>query len=71
MKKALILCLAVLMALTALVGCNSTAKPETNEKTTGKVVINIEGTVTAVNGGELTLDSGRADSRIAPTVNFL
>lgn len=58
MKKLVTICLAALMLLSALTACESTAsKPDAGA--TGKVVVNIEGTVTAVDGSEITLDSGK------------
>lgn len=59
MKKAVSLCLVALMAFALFTGCGNTADTKPDEGATGKVVVNIEGTVTAVNGGEITLDSGK------------
>lgn len=59
MKKIVTMCLAAMMALSLLIGCGNAALPELDTKSSGKVVVNIEGTVTAVNGNEITLDSGK------------
>lgn len=61
--KAACMCLAALMACAALTSCGTPA-PEVSDTVlsqapSGKVVVNIEGTVTAVNGNEITLDSGK------------
>lgn len=58
MKKLVTIFLAAVMLLGALTACESPAsKPDAGA--TGKVVVNIEGTVTAVDGSEITLDSGK------------
>lgn len=59
MKKVVTMCLAAMMALVMLIGCGNAAPTEPDVKPTGKVVVNIEGTVTAVADGEITLDSGK------------
>lgn len=59
MKKVVTMCLAAMMALAMLIGCGNAAPTEPDVKPTGKVVVNIEGTVTAVNGGEITLEGGK------------
>lgn len=59
MKRIACICMAVCLMLTVLVGCGTSAADETKGAPTGKVVVNFEGTVTAVDGGEVTLDSGK------------
>lgn len=57
MKKAVCMCLVIVMALVALVGC-SKAETETAAQS-GKVVVNFEGVVTAVDGEKITLENGK------------
>ena len=59
MKKIASLCLAAMMLVGALTACGNNTAATPNSGTTGKVVVNIEGTVTAVNGSEITLGSGK------------
>lgn len=62
MKKLICICTAALMALSALTGCSneSTARSDnTAGISAGKVAVNFEGTVTAINGDEVTLDNGK------------
>ncbi|MBQ8687831.1 MAG: hypothetical protein IJ512_04700 [Ruminococcus sp.] len=62
MKKFASICMVSLMALSALVGCSAddTANSENaSGAPTGKVVVNFEGTVTAINGDEITLENGK------------
>lgn len=59
MKKVVSLCLAALMMFGVLTACGSNTAATPTGSTTGKVVVNIEGTVTAVDGDEITLDSGK------------
>ena len=59
MKKLLAMCLASAMLFAALTACGSSASTAPEGGAAGKVVVNIEGTVTAVNGNEFTLDSGK------------
>lgn len=60
MKKVVCMALGTLMAFSMLAGCDSeTAAPSTPANTAGKVVVNIEGTVSAINENEITLDSGK------------
>lgn len=60
MKKVVSMALGTLMAFSMLAGCDSeTAAPSTPANTAGKVVVNIEGTVSAINENEITLDSGK------------
>ena len=59
MKKIVSLCLAAMMLAGALTACGSNTAATPNTGTKGKVVVNIEGTVTAVNENEVTLDSGK------------
>lgn len=62
MKKMICICMAALMALSALTGCSTggnTGAQNPADPPSAKVVVNIEGTVTAVNGEEVTLDSGK------------
>ena len=68
MKKLLAACLAAVMAFGTLTACGSNASVTPDGGTTGKVVVNIEGTVTEVNGNELTLDSGKIVVISADTV---
>ena len=68
MKKLLAMCLASVMLFAALTACRSNASVTPDGGTTGKVVVNIEGTVTAVNGSEFTLDSGKVVVISADTV---
>lgn len=58
MKKIACICMAVLLVLSALVGCSAT-KDNGTGPAVGKVVINFEGVVTAVDGGVLTLENGK------------
>lgn len=58
-KQVACMCLAALMACAAFTSCGKDAPSVTNEASSGKVVINLEGTVVAVNGNKLTLDSGK------------
>ena len=59
MKKIVSLCLAAMMAFGLLTACGNNTASAPNDGATGKVVVNIEGTVTAVNGNEITLDGGK------------
>lgn len=59
MKKIVSLCLAALMMFGVMTACGSNAAANQEERTTGKVVVNIEGTVAAVNGDEVTLEGGK------------
>lgn len=59
MKRIACICMAACLLLTVLVGCGTSGADETKGTPTGKVVVNFEGTVTAVDGGEVTLDSGK------------
>lgn len=62
MKKIICICMAALMALSALVGCSSAgtaSNDSAGETPTGKVVVNFEGIVTAVNENEVTLENGK------------
>ena len=68
MKKLVAMCLASVMLFAALTACRSNASVTLDGGTTGKVVVNIEGTVTAVNGSEFTLDSGKVVVISADTV---
>lgn len=61
-KKVTGVCMAALMALSALVGCatNDAVDSEVvKDVPMGKVVINFEGTVASVNGEEITLENGK------------
>lgn len=58
MKKILGLCLAAVMVFGVLTACNNTPI-KSDGKTAGKVVVNIEGTVTSVDGSKITLDNGK------------
>ena len=68
MKKLLAMCLDSVMLFAALTACGSNASVTLDGGTTGKVVVTIEGTVTAVNGSEFTLDSGKVVVISADTV---
>ena len=68
MKKLLAVCLAAVMVFGTLTACGSNASVTPDGGTTGKVVVNIEGTVTEVNGNEFTLDSGKIVVISADTV---
>ena len=68
MKKLLAVCLAAVMVFGTLTACGSNASGTPDGGTTGKVVVNIEGTVTEVNGNEFTLDSGKIVVISAETV---
>ena len=59
MKKIVSVCLAVVMLVVVFAACGEKTAETLEEATMGKVVVNIEGTVTAVNGNEVTLDSGK------------
>lgn len=61
MKKVVCMCLGAIMAFSMLVGCDNEAAStqDSADATAGKVVVNIEGTVSAVNENEITLDSGK------------
>lgn len=61
MKKVVCIGLGAIMAFSMLVGCDNEAAPTQTpaDATAGKVVVNIEGTVSAVNDNEITLDSGK------------
>lgn len=58
MKKIICIFMAVTMVIFALMGCSADQSPAKGE-TTGKVVINFEGTVAAVHGNEITLENGK------------
>ncbi|MBQ7874591.1 MAG: hypothetical protein IJ306_05470 [Oscillospiraceae bacterium] len=58
MKKIICIFMAVMMVMFALMGCSANQNPA-KAATTGKVVINFEGTVAAVDGNEITLESGK------------
>ncbi|MBQ8638645.1 MAG: hypothetical protein IJ468_05705 [Lachnospiraceae bacterium] len=59
MKKMVGMCLVALTTCAMLIGCGSSSTKTPDEAKSGKVVVNIEGTVSAVNGNEITLDSGK------------
>lgn len=62
MKKLVCICMAAMMAFTTLQGCSTAStnsSDDVNDAATGKVVVNIEGTVTAVNGDEVSLGNGK------------
>lgn len=62
MKKLMGICLTALLMLWIFAGCSTadtTDVPSTAGATKGKVVINFEGTVTSVNGEEVTLENGK------------
>lgn len=58
MNKIACICLAALMALSALTGCTPKST-NVDSAQNSKVVINFEGTVTAVNEEEITLENGK------------
>lgn len=62
MKKLVCICMVTLMTLSALVGCVAESKVSSDNVggiSTNKVVVNFEGTVTAINGDEVTLENGK------------
>lgn len=70
MKKFACICMAAVLSASVLVGCSANSVPDTNSTsesdstnvsgvTAGKVIVNFEGTVTAVNGNEITLENGK------------
>lgn len=62
MKKLVCICMAALMTLFTLVGCSiegTVSSGNAGSTSTGKVVVNFEGTVTAINGDEITLENGK------------
>lgn len=59
MKKIVSLCLAALMMFGVMTACGDNAAANQEERTTGKVVVNIEGVAAAVNGDEVTLEGGK------------
>lgn len=62
MKKLVCICMVTLMTLSALVGCVSKGTESSDNAgslSTNKVVVNFEGTVTAINGDEVTLENGK------------
>lgn len=61
-KKIACTCLIAFMSLAALTGCSADEMPASeivSEAPTGKVVVNFEGVVTAVNGDEISLENGK------------
>ena len=74
MKKLVCICMAALMTLSTMVGCSpadTTSADNAGSAPTGKVVVNFEGTVTAVNGDEVTLESGKIIVITSDTGNFI
>ena len=59
MRKVLSVCVAVLTAIVVMTGCGSAKQENPMEGTLGKVAVNIEGTISAVDGDEITLDNGK------------
>lgn len=62
MKKLVCICMVTLMTLTILVGCSTESTVGSDNVggiSTNKVVVNFEGTVTAINGDEVTLENGK------------
>lgn len=62
MKKLVCICMAALMTLFTLVGCSTESTVSSDNAggtSTSKVVVNFEGTVTAINGDEITLENGK------------
>lgn len=62
MKKIACICTIAMMTLFTIIGCSSTDKVSsgnTSSAPTGKVVINFEGTVTAIDGEEITLENNK------------
>lgn len=62
MKKLICIGMAALVALLALVGCSTEHtgnSANAGGTSAGKVVVNFEGTVTAVNGDEVMLENGK------------
>lgn len=58
-KKVMSVGMGALMAFAMLIGCGKATETKQDTGVSGKVVVNIEGTITAVNGDEITLDSGK------------
>lgn len=74
MKKLVCICMAALMTLSTMVGCSpadTTSADNAGSAPTGKVGVNFEGTVTAVNGDEVTLESGKIIVISSDTGNFV
>ena len=74
MKKLVCICMAALMTLSTMVGCSpadTTSADNAGSAPTGKVGVNFEGTVTAVNGDEVTLESGKIIVITSDTGNFI
>lgn len=59
MKKIVSVCLIAMVMLCVLTACGKEATEASSNETAGKVVVNIEGIVTAVDGNQVTLDSGK------------
>ena len=59
MKNILMMCLTTKMMLVMLTASGKDAAAEPDNVPVGKVVVNIEGTVTAIDENEITLDSGK------------
>lgn len=59
MKKAVSMCLVAVSVFAILTGCGRNAQAEPDDSTSGGVVVNIEGTVSAVDGNQILLDSGK------------
>ena len=59
MRKAMSMCLVAVSALVILTGCGRNIPPEPDSVAYGGVVVNIEGTVCAVDGSQILLDSGK------------
>lgn len=62
MKKLICICMVTLMTLSILVGCvaeSTVSSDNAGGISTNKVVVNFEGTVTAINGDEVTLENGK------------
>lgn len=59
MRKAVSMCLVAVSVFAILTGCGRNTQVVPDDGTSGGVVVNIEGTVSAVDGNQIQLDSGK------------
>lgn len=59
MKKVVSMCLIAVSVFAVLTGCGRNTQAKPDDSTSGGVVVNIEGTVSAVDGNQILLDSGK------------
>lgn len=59
MKKVVSMCLIAVSVFAVLTGCGRNTQAEPDDSKSGGVVVNIEGTVSAVDGNQILLDSGK------------